>query len=134
LKGWFVLETADMWTAAATRQCRARLARVVDRAAGMRRRGPLSRRSRATGPRLRPKQTRFPVDEAAAVWHLHSGRRADCPARKSRLSFWVLEGARMLFLKRTLFLIFFALLLCPVTPRAQSLGFADPESVGFSRE
>ena len=40
----------------------------------------------------------------------------------------------MLFLKRTLFLIFFALLLCPVTPRAQSLGFTDPESVGFSRE
>ena len=46
----------------------------------------------------------------------------------------VLEGARMLFVKRTLFLILFALLLCPVTPRAQSLGFADPESVGFSRE
>src|SRR2546423_13678935 len=40
----------------------------------------------------------------------------------------------MLFVKRTLFLILFALLLCPVTPRAQSLGFTDPESVGFSRE
>jgi CubicO group peptidase (beta-lactamase class C family) len=40
----------------------------------------------------------------------------------------------MVFVKRTVFLVFFALLLCPASPRAQSLGYADPETVGFSRE
>src|SRR5215469_389180 len=37
-------------------------------------------------------------------------------------------------LKRTLFAIVFALLLVPVLCRAQPLGYANPEDVGFSRE
>jgi CubicO group peptidase (beta-lactamase class C family) len=40
----------------------------------------------------------------------------------------------MLALKRTLLPVLFALLLFPVLSRAQSLGFAKPEDVGFSRE
>jgi CubicO group peptidase (beta-lactamase class C family) len=40
----------------------------------------------------------------------------------------------MLALKRTLLALLFALLLFPVLSRAQSLGYANPEDVGFSRE
>jgi CubicO group peptidase (beta-lactamase class C family) len=40
----------------------------------------------------------------------------------------------MLVTKRTLPAILFALLLFPVLPRAESLGLAKPEDVGFSRE
>src|SRR5712692_6929205 len=37
-------------------------------------------------------------------------------------------------LKRTLLAVLFALLLFPVLSRAQSLGYAKPEDVGFSRD
>ena len=40
----------------------------------------------------------------------------------------------MLALKRTLLALLFALLLFPVLSRAQSLSYAKPEDVGFSRE
>ena len=40
----------------------------------------------------------------------------------------------MLALKRTLLAVLFALLLFPALSRAQSLGYAKPEDVGFSRE
>jgi CubicO group peptidase (beta-lactamase class C family) len=40
----------------------------------------------------------------------------------------------MLALKRTLLAVLFALLLFPALPRAQSLSYAKPEDVGFSRE
>jgi CubicO group peptidase (beta-lactamase class C family) len=40
----------------------------------------------------------------------------------------------MLALKRTLLSLLFALLLFPVLSRAQSLSYAKPEDVGFSRE
>src|SRR5215470_11461263 len=40
----------------------------------------------------------------------------------------------MLALKRMLFAVLFALLLVPALSRAQSLGLAKPEDVGFSRE
>src|SRR6516225_3142338 len=59
-----------------------------------------------------------------------------CCTRHSRLCLAKMERGEftMPALKRTLLAVLFALLLCPVLSRAQSLGLAKPEDVGLSRE